>query len=90
METIGSVDFNYRFFAVYSARRSRDRLQSNTTMKTNLIVIAATLGVIAAAFELSSRTSVDADSVIGYVSVLALIVMAALEYRINWKRLFAR
>ena len=60
-------------------------------MKTNTIVLAATLSALAvAAIVLSFRSSVDADSVIGYGSVLALIGMAALEYRINWKRLFGR
>jgi hypothetical protein len=61
------------------------------TMKTNLIVLAATLGAVAvAALVLSFRSAVDADSLIGYGSVLALVGMAALEYRINWKRLFGR
>lgn len=59
-------------------------------MKSNLIVIAATLGVLAAAVVLSFRSSVDADSLIGYLSVLALVGMAALEYRISWKRLWNR
>lgn len=60
-------------------------------MKTTSIVLAATLGALAlAAIVLSFRTQVDADSVIGYGSVLALIAMAALEYRIDWKRLLGR
>lgn len=60
-------------------------------MKTNVIILAATLSVIAAAaLVLSFRSSVDADSVVGYLSVLALLGMASLEYRINWKRLFSR
>jgi hypothetical protein len=60
-------------------------------MKTYLTVIAATLSAIAvAALVLSFRSSVDADSVIGYGSVLALLGLAALEYRISWKRLFGR
>ncbi len=60
-------------------------------MKTNLTVLAATLSAIAvAAIVLSFRSSIDADSVIGFGSVLALIGMAALEYRISWKRLFGR
>lgn len=60
-------------------------------MKTNVIVLAVTLSVLAvAAIVLSFRSPVDADSLIGYGSVLALIGMAGLEYRINWKRLFAR
>jgi hypothetical protein len=60
-------------------------------MKTNVIVIAATLSAVAAAaLVLSFRSSVDADTVIGYLSVLALVGMAALEYGISWKRLFGR
>lgn len=60
-------------------------------MKTNMNVIAASLGIVAvAALVLSFRSSVSADSVIGYGSVLALVGMAALEYRINWKRLLGR
>jgi hypothetical protein len=60
-------------------------------MKTNLIISAATLGTIAvAAFVLSSRSPVSADSVIGYGSVIALLGMAALEYRLNWKRILGR
>ena len=60
-------------------------------MKTNMNVIAASLGIVAvAALVLSFRSSVSAESVIGYGSVLALVVMAALEYRINWKRLLGR
>ena len=59
-------------------------------MKTNIIT-AVSLSLIAiAAIVLSFRSSVDADSVIGYGSVLALLGMAALEYRISWKRLFGR
>jgi hypothetical protein len=60
-------------------------------MKTNMLVIAVTLSLVAAAaLVLSFRSSIDADTVIGYLSVFALIGMAALEYRINWKRLFNR
>jgi hypothetical protein len=60
-------------------------------MKNN-IILAVTLGVsiAAAALLLSVRSSVTADSVVGYASVLALLGMAALEYRINWRRLFGR
>ena len=60
-------------------------------MKTNVIVLAATLGAVAvAAIVLSFRSSIDADSLVGYLSVLALVGMAGLEYRINWKRLLGR
>lgn len=60
-------------------------------MKTNLIILAATLSSVAvAAVVLSFRYSVDAASLIGYGSVLALVGMAGLDYRINWKRLLSR
>lgn len=60
-------------------------------MKTNLIVLAATLSFFAvAALVLSFRSSIDAASLIGYGSVLALVGMAALDYRIKWKRLLGR
>ena len=60
-------------------------------MKSNILILAVTLGVLAAtALLLSFRSLVTADSLIGYASVLALLGMAGLEYRINWKRLFGR
>lgn len=55
------------------------------------IIIAAPLSLIAvAAIALSYRFSVTAESAIGYFSVLALLAVMALEYRITWKRLFSR
>jgi hypothetical protein len=60
-------------------------------MKTNIIILAALSGLTAvAALLLSFRSLVSADSIVGYASVLALLGMATLEYRINWKRLFGR
>lgn len=60
-------------------------------MKTTMTVLAATLGTIAAAaLVLSFRSPVDAGSLIGYASILMLVGLAALEYRINWKRLLGR
>jgi hypothetical protein len=59
-------------------------------MNKNL-VIAVPFGLVAvAALVLSFRSSVSAESLIGYGSVLALLCVAALEYRISWKRLFGR
>ena len=56
-----------------------------------IIVIAVPISLLAvAALVLSVRTSVNAESVIGYVSVFALLAVAALEYRLTWKRLFGR
>jgi hypothetical protein len=60
-------------------------------MKTNIIILAALSGLTAvAALLLSFRSPVSADSIVGFVSVFALLGMAALEYRISWKRLFGR
>ncbi|PTX97940.1 hypothetical protein [Opitutus sp. ER46] len=60
-------------------------------MKNILIVTAAALSAFAiAAFALSSRFPVDADSLLGYLSVFALMGLAALEYRIDRKRLLGR
>ena len=60
-------------------------------MKTNILLISALLSVFAAAvLLLSFRSPVTAEAAVGYTSILALLGMAALEYRINWKRLFGR
>jgi hypothetical protein len=58
----------------------------------NTIILAVSLGVTiaAAALLLSFRSLFTAESLIGYLSVFALIGMATLEYRINWRRLFGR
>jgi hypothetical protein len=55
------------------------------------IILAILSGLIAvAALVLSVRSPVSVDSVFGYGVVLSLLGVAALEYRINWKRLFGR
>lgn len=55
------------------------------------ILVAVPVGLLAvAALVLSFRSSVTAESVIGYASVFALLSVAALEYRISWKRLLGR
>jgi hypothetical protein len=60
-------------------------------MKNVIITIATLLGVTAAvALVLSTRPQVSVDSVIGYTSVLALVGVASMEYRLNWRRLFGR
>jgi putative effector of murein hydrolase len=58
----------------------------------NTIILAVSLGafVAATALVLSFRSSVTADSLVGYASVLTLLAMLTLEYRINWRRLFGR
>lgn len=58
-------------------------------MKT--IIIAVLLGLIAAAaLVLSVRSQVSVETVIGYGSLLALLAVAASEYRVRWGRLFGR
>ena len=59
-------------------------------MKTNILVAVPVSLIAVAAIVLSVRSSVSAESLIGYAGVLALISVAALEYRISWKRLFGR
>jgi hypothetical protein len=62
----------------------------DNNMKTNNI-LAVLLGLIAAAaLALSLSTQVTVESVIGYASVLALLGVAASEYRLGWKGLFGR
>ena len=46
--------------------------------------------VAVAALLLSVRSSLTAESLIGYASVLALVGVAAMEYRLGWKRPLSR
>lgn len=59
-------------------------------MKKNILLAVPVSLVAVAALVLSVRSSVSAESLIGYASVVALLGVAALEYRITWKRLFGR
>ena len=59
-------------------------------MKTNLLVAVPVSLIAVAAVVLSFRAPVNAESLIGYASVLGLLGVASLEYRISWKRLFGR
>lgn len=61
-------------------------------MKNDIITLAAALGTIiaGAAFLLSSQSPVSVDAIVGYGSVIALLGVAALEYRISWKWLGGR
>ena len=92
METIGRCDFNYCDSMVFSAPLDReDPTSPHKQMNKNILSVAVPVSVVAvAAFLLSLRSPVTAESVIGYASVLALLGVAALEYRISWKRLFGR
>ena len=59
-------------------------------MNKNLVIAVPVSLVAVAALVLSFRSSVSVESLIGYASVFALLCVATLEYRINWKRLFGR
>jgi hypothetical protein len=59
-------------------------------MKKNILIAVPFSLVAVAALLLSFRFPVSAESMIGYASVFALLSVAALEYRISWKRLFGR
>jgi hypothetical protein len=55
------------------------------------ILVAVPIGLLAAAvLVLSYHFPLTAESVIGYLSVFALLAVMALEYRITWKGLFGR
>jgi len=60
-------------------------------MKNNKMILAAIPSVIAlAALLLSFRSPVAVENLIGYGSVFALLAVMAVEYRIDWKRVFSR
>ena len=57
-------------------------------MNKNLIIAVPVSLIAVAALLLSFRSSISAESLLGFASVFALLGVAALEYRISWKRLF--
>lgn len=59
-------------------------------MNKNLIVAVPVSLIAVAALVLSFRSSINAESLLGFAGVFALLSVAALEYRIDWKRLFNR
>lgn len=59
-------------------------------MNKNLIVAVPVSLIAVAALVLSFRSSINAEFLIGFASVFALLCVAALDYRIDWKRLFSR
>ncbi len=59
-------------------------------MKKKILVAVPVSLIAVAAVVLSFRAPVNAESLIGYASVLGLLGVASLEYRISWKRLFGR
>ena len=54
------------------------------------VAVPVSLLMAVAALLLSFRASVTAESLIGYVSVLGLLGVAALDYRISWRRPYGR
>jgi len=70
-----------------ASRQTKDK-----PMKNDIITLAVILGTLVAgtAFLLSSQSLVSVEAFVGYGSVLALIAVAALEYRISWKWLTGR
>lgn len=60
-------------------------------MKNNIITQAALLGISAAAvLVLSVSSHVSVDQIVGFGSILALLAVAAMEYRITWKEILGR
>lgn len=60
-------------------------------MKNSILILAAIPGAFAlAALMLFFRSPVGADTLVAYGSVFALLAVAAVEYRINWRRVFGR
>lgn len=75
----------------YTTSSNRERFDEPDINMKNTLLIAVPISAIAvAALALSYRYSVTAESLIGYVSVFALLGVASLEYRISWKRIFGR
>ena len=61
-------------------------------MKTERLpyaLITGTLAVVAGLLAVV-RSSLQVDSLVGYGVILMLVATAAVEYRINWKRLLGR
>ena len=63
-----------------------------TNMKNEITTLAVTLGLTGAALTLLSRAhpAINADSLVGFGVILMLLAMAAVEYRISWKKLIGR
>ena len=92
MITIGFIDFNYSLSCriIALSKRESFRRKPDINMKKNILVAVPVSLIAVAALVLSYRSSVNAESLIGYVSVFALLAVASLEYRISWKRIFGR
>ena len=88
---IGSRNFNYGESGRMIGMSNRDRSgKPDINMKTNILVAVPVSIIAVAALVLSFRSSVNAESLIGFASVFALLSTVALDYRIDWKRPFGR
>ena len=59
-------------------------------MNKNILLAVPVSLLAVAALVLSFRSSISAESLVGFAGVFALLCVASLEYRISWKRLFGR
>ena len=59
-------------------------------MNKNLLLAVLSSFIAVAALVLSFRSPPSAESLIGYSCIVALLGVAALDYRLSWKRLFSR
>jgi hypothetical protein len=60
-------------------------------MKNTIITQTVIPGLIAAAvLLLSFRSQMHVESIVAYGSIVMLLGLAALEYRVSWKWLFGR
>ncbi|HTO04156.1 MAG TPA: hypothetical protein VL069_10670 [Opitutus sp.] len=60
-------------------------------MKNSKLIIAAILGAIAlATVVLFLRASMNAETLIAYGSVIVILALAAVDYRIRWSQVFNR
>lgn len=90
MDKIEGNDFNYsRRSDILCGVGSSDPTATNKHMNKS-ILIAVPVSLLAVAALVLSFASLTAESMIGFASVLGLLGVATLEYRINWKRLFGR
>ena len=66
------------------------KTKPDINLKKNILVAVPASLIAVAALVLSYRSSASVESLIGFVSVFGLLSVAALEYRISWKRIFGR
>ena len=81
-----------RWVILFHVEPFTGRHNTDKPMKNDIITLAVILGtfVAGAVFLLSAQSPVSVEALVGYGSVLALIGVAALEYRISWKWLGGR